>query len=139
VERVVIEKGSRTLTLLSGNTVVRTYHVALGGQPVGPKTREGDHRTPEGKYVIDSRLEQSAFHRALHISYPSAGDIFAAHRAGVAPGGAIMIHGIRNGLGWLGRAHRLVDWTSGCIAVTDSEIEEIWRVVPNGTAVEIWP
>lgn len=138
-ERVVIEKESRRLTLLSGGVELKTYRVALGRHPVGPKEQEGDGRTPEGRYIIDSRLERSAFHRALHISYPSEADTIAAGRAGVAPGEAIMIHGIRNGLGWLGRAHRLIDWTNGCVAVSNPEIEEIWRAVPNGTPVDIKP
>ena len=111
--------------------------MSLGREPVGPKKAEGDRRTPEGVYTIDTRIERSAFHRALHISYPNVADRAAAQSAGVSPGGAIMIHGIRNGLGWLGRAHRLIDWTSGCVAVTNPEIEELWRAVRDGTPVEI--
>jgi murein L,D-transpeptidase YafK len=109
------------------------------GVPWDPKQREGDLKTPEGDYAIDGRLEASAFHRALHVSYPNARDRAAAARAHVNPGGAIMVHGIRNGLGWLGRLHRRVDWTSGCIALTDREIEEIWRAVPDGTPILIEP
>jgi murein L,D-transpeptidase YafK len=138
-ERVIIEKSARRLTLLAHGVPVKTYRVALGGEPVGPKRREGDRRTPEGVYTVDSRLERSGFHRALHISYPSEADRRLADSAGFAPGGAIMIHGIRNGLGWLGRAHRAIDWTSGCVAVTNPEIEELWRAVPDGTPVEIRP
>ena len=135
--RVLVEKSARRLTLLGEGRPIRTYRVALGRQPVGPKDREGDGRTPEGVYIIDSRLATSGFHRALHVSYPNAADQLAAKRAGVDPGGAIFIHGIKNRLGWLGRLHRLVDWTSGCIAVTNAEIDEIWRAVPDGTVVEI--
>ena len=138
-DRVVVEKAARRLTLYRGDTAIKQYRVALGRNPIGPKLREGDARTPEGHYAIDGRLPESGFHRALHISYPNDRDRVAAATAGVDPGGAIMIHGIKNGLGWLGRAHRLVDWTSGCIAVTDREIEEIWRAVPDGTRVEISP
>lgn len=139
VDRVVIEKGKRELSLYHGTDRIRTYRVSLGRNPVGPKAREGDRRTPEGRYTVDSRKADSAFHRALHISYPSRQDTARAAAAGVSPGGDIMIHGIRNDLGWIGRLHRLVDWTSGCIAVTDPEIEQLWRAVPNGTPIEIRP
>jgi murein L,D-transpeptidase YafK len=105
----------------------------------GAKVREGDNRTPEGRYIIDSRNAQSTFHRALHVSYPSAADRARACAEGYKPGGDIMIHGMRNGFGWLGRAHRLFDWTRGCIAVTNDEIDEIWRVVPDGTPIKIQP
>jgi murein L,D-transpeptidase YafK len=136
-DRVLVEKSARRLTLYRGDTPLKTYRVALGRQPVGAKSREGDQRTPEGVYVIDERLPKSAFHLALHVSYPSGRDREAARSAGVDPGGAIMIHGLHNGLGWVGRLHRLLDWTSGCIAVTNGEIEEIWRAVPDGSPVEI--
>ena len=138
-DRVVIEKSTHTLTLYRGRDPLKTYKVALGPNATGPKEREGDGRTPEGTYTIDSRKHDSAFHRALHISYPNSQDRQRARRLGVAPGGAIMIHGLPNGMGMLGRAHLLRDWTQGCIAVTNEEIEEIWRVVRNGTRVEIKP
>ena len=138
-DRVVIEKAARRLTLYSNGTVLRRFAVALGRSPEGPKLREGDNRTPEGIYSIDGRNADSRYHRALHVSYPNARDRERARAAGVSPGGDIMIHGIRRGFGWLGRFHRLIDWTHGCIAVTDDEIEEIWRAVPDGTTVEIRP
>lgn len=138
-DRIVIEKQARRLTIYRARVPIKTYRVALGFSPVGHKTREGDGKTPEGLYVIDSRLAKSQFHRALHISYPNAADREAARRAGVSPGGAIMIHGLGKGWGWLGRAHRLTDWTSGCIAVTNEEIEELWAAIPDGTPVEIRP
>jgi murein L,D-transpeptidase YafK len=138
-DRIVVAKADRTLTLYRGAQVLRTYQVALGRNPVGPKDQEGDGRTPEGVYVIDSRNVQSAFHRSLHISYPNADDRRRAAARRLRPGGAIMIHGLPNGLGAVGGAHRLRDWTEGCIAVTNSEIEEIWRLVPNGTRIEIRP
>jgi len=138
-DRVVVVKADRTMTLYRGTETLRTYKVALGRNPLGPKEEEGDGRTPEGVYVIDGRNPQSAFHRSLHISYPSAGDRRRATNRGVRPGGAIMIHGLPNGLGGLGAAHVLRDWTEGCIAVTDAEIEQIWRMVPNGTRIEIRP
>jgi murein L,D-transpeptidase YafK len=138
-DRVVIEKAQRRLTLFNHGALIRTYSVALGIHPVGPKEQLADGRTPEGRYVIDGRNADSDYHKALHISYPNADDQARATAKGVQPGGDIMIHGLRNGLGWLGSTHRLFDWTNGCIAVTDSEIDEIWRLVPDGAAVEIMP
>jgi murein L,D-transpeptidase YafK len=138
-DRIVIEKSRRQLTLLKDGKPLKTYAVALGGSPTGPKEREGDGKTPEGVYHIDYRKANSSFHRALHISYPSAAEVEAARKGGYPPGGAIMIHGLPNGFGGLGASHRLRDWTLGCIAVTNIEIEEIWRVVPNGAVVEIRP
>jgi murein L,D-transpeptidase YafK len=136
---IVVEKEKRTLTLYSRGVILRTYRVALGRAPAGAKEHENDSRTPEGRYVIDSRNADSAYHRALHVSYPSDEDKRRASERGVSPGGDIMIHGARNGLGWLGRTHRVFDWTRGWIAVTNKEIEEIWRVVPNGTPIELRP
>jgi murein L,D-transpeptidase YafK len=138
-DRVVIEKTAHRLSIYIGGRLLKTYKVGLGPNAKGPKEREGDGRTPEGTYVIDSRKQDSAFHRALHISYPNNEDRRRARRLGVAPGGAIMIHGLPNGMGAIGKAHLIRDWTQGCIAVTNEEIEEIWRVVPNGTRVEIKP
>ena len=136
---VIVHKGQRTLTLYKGDAPLRTYKIALGRNPKGPKQQEGDGRTPEGRYLIDARNAASKFHRALHISYPSQEDRRRAQARGVKPGGDIMIHGLPNGMGALGKAHRLRDWTDGCIAVTNEEIEEIWRLVPNGTRIEIRP
>jgi len=139
VDRIVVDKSDRQLELFAGNALVRQYRVALGREPIGPKLQEGDNRTPEGRYLIDRRNPDSAFHRSLHISYPNADDQLRAKALSVEPGGDIMIHGIRNGLGWLGRLHRLRDWTRGCIAVTNAEIEEIWHLVPDGTPIDIQP
>jgi len=135
----LILKKDHALELLAAGKVIKTYKVALGQGGLAPKEREGDARTPEGHYVIDARNADSHYHRALHVSYPSAEDRKRAARLGVAPGGAIMIHGLPNGMGWLGAKHRLYDWTLGCIAVTDDEIDEIWNLVPVGTPVEIRP
>jgi len=138
-DHVLIEKAARKLTLFSNGVAIRTYRVALGSHPVGPKERQGDGRTPEGTYTIDSRLSNSSYHRALHISYPNREDTARAAKLGTNPGGDIMIHGIRNGLGWLGPLSLVIDWTKGCIAVTNPEIEEIWKLIPVGTAVDIKP
>jgi len=115
---------------------LKTYQVALGRNPQGHKQSLADNRTPEGLYRIDWRNAHSHFHRALHISYPNPRDLAAARENGVKLGGDIMVHGLKNGLGWIGPLHRLVDWTQGCIAVTDPEIEEIWKYVPDGTLIE---
>ena len=138
-DRIVVAKRDRTLALMDGPHVLKTYRIALGRTPLEHKMTEGDGRTPEGQYLIDYRKADSAYHRALHISYPDAADQAQAQARGVNPGGLIMIHGIRNGLGLLGRLHRLADWTNGCVAVTNTEIEEIWRAVPDGTPIEILP
>jgi murein L,D-transpeptidase YafK len=138
-DRVLVLKKERTLQLLSQGKVIKTYKVALGGDPVGPKTQQGDHKTPEGVYVLDSRSAHSQFHKSIHISYPNATDRAAARRKGVSPGGDVFVHGLPNGYGWVGAAHRARDWTDGCIAVTNEEIEEIWTAVPDGTPIEIRP
>jgi murein L,D-transpeptidase YafK len=138
-DSVVVLKGQRELLLLRQGQVLKGYKVALGREPVGPKVRAGDHRTPEGNYAIDWRNPESKFHLSLHVSYPKALDIQRARQSGAAPGGDIMIHGLQNGLGWIGRFHRLVDWTDGCVAVTNSEMDQIWRAVPDGTPIEIRP
>lgn len=138
-DRIVIEKKERRLTLFSKGQILRQYKIALGGNPDGPKERQGDNKTPEGTYVIDSRNHGSLYHRSLHISYPNDKDKKRAKELGVCPGGDIMIHGIKNGFSQVGESHTLVDWTKGCIAVTDEEIEEIDKLVPLGTIVEIKP
>lgn len=139
VDRIVVEKAARRLTVYRDGLAIKTYAVALGREPVGAKRFEGDGKTPEGEYTIDGRKEDSAFHLALHVSYPRPSEIAAAESEGRSAGGAIMVHGIRNGLGFLGSLHTLYDWTDGCIAVTDAEIEELWTAVPVGTPIEIRP
>jgi murein L,D-transpeptidase YafK len=136
---LVVHKSARRMLVYARGSLVRSYVISLGRAPVGPKRREGDHRTPEGRYVIDHHNPHSTFHRSLHVSYPSAADAARARAAGHPPGGEIMIHGMRNGGGWLGRLHLISDWTDGCIAVTDPEIEELYRIVPDGTPSVIRP
>ena len=136
-DRVLVLKGQRKLMLLNEGRVLKTYTIVLGDDPKGHKQREGDERTPEGNYMIDYRNSRSVAHLSLHISYPNEVDKARAKAAGVPPGGHIMIHGILNGYGWIGPLHRLFDWTDGCIAVTNGEMDEIWRAVPNGTPIEI--
>jgi murein L,D-transpeptidase YafK len=138
-DRIVVRKAARRLDLLSGDKVLKSYRVSLGRDPLGHKQQEGDGRTPEGAYTIDYRNAASSCHRALHISYPSKNDRGTAALAGRSPGGMIMVHGLRNGLGWVGRLHLMYDWTDGCVAVTNSEIEEIWSMVPDGTQIDLVP
>jgi murein L,D-transpeptidase YafK len=135
----VVIKSQRVMMLMRQGRLLKTYRVSLGRGGLEPKMREGDHRTPEGNYTLDYRNPQSRFHLALHVSYPNAVDIAKARRLGAAPGGNIMVHGIANGLGWIGRLHRLVDWTDGCIAVTNEEMDEIWLAVADGTPIELRP
>ncbi|HZD08276.1 MAG TPA: L,D-transpeptidase family protein, partial [Candidatus Limnocylindrales bacterium] len=138
-DKIVILKSAHSMTLLSGGKVLKTYKIALGSVPVGPKQVEGDHKTPEGTYLIDAKNGHSQFHLSLHISYPSAADQQRARSMGARPGGAIMIHGLAKPFAYLGPLHRQTDWTDGCVAVTNAEIEEIWKLIPVGTRVEIRP
>ena len=136
-DRIIVDKPARRLQLLRDGAVIGEYQISLGAAPDGHKTREGDEKTPEGEYLIDWRNARSVAHLSLHISYPNADDAAAAAARGESPGGAIMIHGMLNGWGWLGGLHRRWDWTNGCIAVTDTEMREIWSRVPDGTPIEI--
>ncbi|MGD0736495.1 MAG: L,D-transpeptidase family protein [Terracidiphilus sp.] len=138
-DSVLILKKDHVMDLLADGKVIRTYKVALGQGGLARKERQGDGRTPEGHYVIDSRNPASEYHLALHVSYPNAEDRKRSAKLGVAPGGDIMIHGLPNGKGWVGAGHRMYDWTLGCVAVTNDEIEEVWKLVPVGTPVEIRP
>ncbi len=138
-DRVLVLKKQRTLELLSQGRVIKTFKVALGGDPSGPKTRQGDHRTPEGVYVLNFRNAHSQFYKSIHISYPSDHDRALARQKGVPPGGDVFVHGLPNGYGAIGAAHRMKDWTDGCIAVTNQEMDEIWNAIPDGTKIEIRP
>ena len=136
---VLVEKAARTLWLLHGDRPLRRYRVALGMDPLGPKQMEGDGRTPEGRYTIDWRNPDSHYHLALHVSYPEPSDRERAAAMNVSPGGDIMIHGLPTDHADWGPGHVRTDWTAGCIAVTNEEIEDIWTLVPDGTPIEIRP
>ncbi len=138
-DQVIVVKSQRSLTLLSHGKVLRSYKVALGGSPVGAKEQQGDHKTPEGHYLLDRRNAKSRFYKSIHVSYPNEQDRQRASQRGVTAGGDIMIHALPNGFGWLGAAHRARDWTDGCVAVTNAEMDEIWELVPDGTAIDIRP
>lgn len=136
---VVVEKSARRLTLFKDRKSIRTYKIALGRSPTGAKYKQGDRRTPEGFYMIDGRDAESQFHRSLHISYPNVRDLEIAGLLRVSPGSGILIHGLNKDYEWMGRYHAAINWTNGCIAVTNEEIEEIWELVPDGTEVQIKP
>jgi murein L,D-transpeptidase YafK len=138
-DSIVLDKSDRTLTMYSHGVQVKQYDVALGKNPVGDKVRRGDGRTPEGLYYIEGRNPGSKYHLSLRISYPNANDRASAARRGVSPGGDIMIHGLAPAFATVGALHRQQDWTEGCVAVTNAEIEEIWRAVPNGARILIRP
>ncbi len=127
------------MTLLRGQQEVAVYRVALGRDPVGPKVMRGDNRTPEGLYFVDYKVRDSVYYRALHLTYPNLDDLTRADSLGVPPGNHIMIHGMSKKQLWMGDIQYLFDWTNGCIALTNSEIEEIWDLVPPWTPVEIRP
>jgi murein L,D-transpeptidase YafK len=135
-DRIVVDKSERLLAVYNGSTIVKSFRIALGKNPDGPKRKQGDKRTPEGRYTIDYRNPKSAYYRALHISYPNRTDIQMAQALGVSPGGAIMIHGLPNGVAAVGEGE---DWTEGCIAVTNQAMDEIWQIVRDGTPIEIRP
>jgi murein L,D-transpeptidase YafK len=139
IDRILVEKSARRLSIFADGKKLKSYRVALGRNPIGTKEQEGDMKTPEGIYWIDWRNPESDYHLSLHLSYPSDEDNARAAERGVNAGFDIMIHGITNGSGWIGGFHRMHDWTAGCIAVTDEEIEELYRVTPDWTPIEIRP
>jgi murein L,D-transpeptidase YafK len=136
---VLVVKSQSKLYLIKNNKILSEYKVAFGANPKGPKEREGDERTPEGRYILDYKKDDSAFYKAIHISYPNENDRKRAKRLGVSPGGLIMIHGQKNGFGWLSWITQHFDWTDGCIAVSNSAMDVIWESVDVGTPIEIKP
>jgi murein L,D-transpeptidase YafK len=136
---VVVHKAARSLQLMHAGRVIATYRIALGRVPDGPKRQAGDGRTPEGVYTIDWRNANSSYHRALHVSYPREWDDQRALRWGVSPGGLIMVHGLPNGVSAALIGHPYVDWTDGCIALTNDEIDDVWARVDDGTTIIIYP
>lgn len=139
IDLIVINKAQRSMTVYHQNNPLKKYKIALGFEPVGPKQQQGDGKTPEGIYTIIDKNPKSMFHLSLKISYPSTEDILNAKKLGVSPGGDIMIHGLSDGFQWLGKMHTQRDWTLGCIALSNDEIEEIYEHVPVGTKIIINP
>lgn len=137
VDLVKVDKSARQMHLLDGDKIIKSYQIALGANPKGHKQQEGDSRTPEGLYTLDYKKEDSSFYRAMHVSYPNDRDSADALARGAAPGGLIMVHGQRNRLGWLAWISRYVDWTDGCIALSNAEMDEFMALVKTGTHIEI--
>lgn len=137
IDLVKVDKSERKMQLIEQGKVVKTYRISLGGSPDGHKQQEGDQRTPEGRYILDYKNEDSSFYRSMHISYPNAQDKENAKKLGVSAGGFIMVHGQKNGLGWLSRIAQSFDWTNGCIAITNKEMDEFMSLVEFGTPIEI--
>ena len=138
-DSIVVDKSDRKLTLFYRGDTVKTYEIALGRNPVGDKTRRGDGRTPEGLYYIEGRNPQSKYHLSLRVSYPTPTQRARAAQRGISAGGDIMIHGLPDAFASVGALHRQQDWTEGCVAVTNEEIDEIYRAVPVGSPIEIKP
>lgn len=136
---VLVDKSESKLYLINDDKIIKEYKIALGGNPAGHKQQEGDERTPEGRYLLDYKNENSKYYKAIHISYPNDDDKRKATTNRVNPGGQIMIHGQRNGFAWLAFITQWFNWTDGCIAVTNSEMHEIWQAVDVGTPIEIQP
>lgn len=136
---VLVEKSKNLLTLFKNEKVIGTYHVVFGGNPVGHKQQEGDNKTPEGRYILDSKNANSSYYKAFHISYPNATDIANAKAKGVSAGGAIMVHGQKNGFGWAEMATQKTNWTLGCIALTNGDMDILWKKINVPTTIEIKP
>jgi murein L,D-transpeptidase YafK len=139
IDKMVVLKSGRQLLVYSGGKLIKTYKISLGFSPKGKKAFDGDGKTPEGLYFIDNKNPNSVCHRNLGISYPSKQDILNAKKAGLPAGGAIKIHGLSNGKGFIGKFHRWYGWTDGCIGVTNEEIDELYSHTPIGTPIEIKP
>lgn len=139
IDSVLVNKSELKMYLLAKGEKVKEYSIALGANPKGHKQQEGDERTPEGKYFLDYKKSDSSFYKAIHISYPNMEDQTKAKERGANPGGLIMIHGQKNGLGWLSWVSQNFNWTNGCIAVTNKEMDEIWNLMKVGTPIEIQP
>lgn len=139
IELVRVLKSEHKLQLIIKGKVTNEFKVALGSNPKGHKQQEGDGRTPEGKYTLNYKKNNSGYYKAIHISYPSRADVKAAKVRGVNPGGGIMIHGQKKMLGWMSPLSQQFDWTKGCIALSDEDMEIVWRSVKEGTKIEILP
>lgn len=137
IDKIIVLKSKRKLEIYSEGELIKTYKISIGRQPKGKKQFEGDMKTPEGVYTIDSKNPHSSYHLNLGISYPNKEDKAYAEMQGKSPGGLIKIHGLKNGFGFIGKFHRWFDWTQGCIALTNKEIEELYEHTPIGTIIEI--
>ena len=138
-DRILVDKSDRRLHVIANGRVIRTYRISLGSQPVGDKIQKGDKKTPVGRYIVDWRNPESRYYRALHISYPNEADRADALRRGVDPGSMIMIHGLPVEANGDGDGYYGLDWTDGCIALRNEEIDQLWELVPDGTPIDILP
>jgi len=138
-DSAAVFKSNRKMILYSGGKEIKTYSVSLGKNPIGHKEKEGDKKTPEGNYILDRHQENSKYHLAIHISYPNEQNKLNAYKMGVSPGGDIMIHGLPNKLEFLEDYYANTDWTDGCIAVSNDKMDEIWKIVEDGTPITIYP
>jgi murein L,D-transpeptidase YafK len=139
IDKIVVKKSERRMEVYSGGQLIKSYRISLGRNPKGGKEFEGDKRTPEGHYTINDKNPNSAYHKNLGVSYPNPGDIEEARKRNLNPGGDIKIHGIRNGFGFIGKFQRMLDWTAGCIALTNDEMDELYDRVDIGTPITIEP
>ena len=136
---VLVDKSDRKLILLKNHEEIGSFAVSFGANPEDHKQQEGDERTPEGRYILDYKKADSAFYKAIHVSYPNKVDIEKAKKLGVSPGGAVMIHGQKNGFGWAAPVFQFFNWTDGCIALKNSDMDLVWLSVDSGTPIEIRP
>ncbi len=139
IDRIMVFKSDKRMEVCSGDQLLKTYSISIGKNSKGDKEYEGDKRTPEGTYIINDKNPNSGYHKNLGISYPNESDKKEAKQNGVSPGGEIKIHGIRDGLGFIGKFHRFMNWTAGCIALTNDEVDELYQHVPLGTPITISP
>ncbi|MGG7095748.1 L,D-transpeptidase family protein [Shewanella indica] len=139
VDLVLVNKSDSRLSLIKAGKVIKEYRIALGDMPKGHKYQEGDQRTPEGRYLLDYKKADSAFYRSIHISYPNDEDRLRAKALGISPGGQIMIHGQNPRSGLTPEEAQQFNWTNGCIALTNQEMDELWQLIEPGTPIEIWP
>jgi len=137
IDKLVVYKSKRKMEAYSEGKILKTYAIALGKNPVGHKQFEGDNKTPEGLYIINARNPKSGYHKNLGVSYPNTADKAYAEKQGKSPGGHIKIHGLRNDSGYIGKFHRFKDWTAGCIAVTNAEVDELYTAVKKDAEIII--
>lgn len=138
-DRVVVVKSEGKLYLYKAKHVLASYPVVFGAQPKGHKQQQGDERTPEGRYYLDFKKPDTAYHRAIHISYPNTRDVESARKRGVDPGGSVMIHGQKNGFAWASFITQQFNWTHGCIALNNADMDAVWEAIEAGTPIDIKP
>lgn len=139
IDRVVVYKSKAQMQLFWAGKLITQYKIAMGDNPVGHKYQEGDQRTPEGIYELDYKKADSAYYKAIHISYPNQADRFRAEALGINPGGMIMIHGQKPDAELTPEQAQQINWTDGCIAITNDQIDQLWQAISIGTPIEIWP